>query len=140
MIEFPIYSSDELKRRLKRYRAPKPKWHPLPGSPKSTKLCINDLVRLAGIDDSDIYKWFTGKQGFGKIRLRRLSKFIYLADNGYIQKLQWKKYIIHDKPFQPPVNVMRVVIGPEGVQLGRVPKDLAPVSMPDFSKIFGEKK
>lgn len=136
-----VLDADDLKRRLARYRAVLPTERP---KVKSTKLCIRDFSRLTGMQHQMLF-WFLkgdnriGKR-LGKKRLGVLKKWLDLADGGYIQKLQWKKYIVHDTPFKPPLVEMRVCFGKDGPLLNFSDKQKAVREFPDFSKIFEGKK
>lgn len=62
-----------------------------------------------------------------------------LVDAGRITKSQYGAYHFHDEPVAPVVREMRVSLGSNGVSLTKQNNAAVPVTMPDFSKVFGGK-
>ena len=118
MREFPLYTADECKIKLARYRGRHPRSYPEFGTGKypeelkipSTKLCIADFQFLANIRDDYLFRFIAGTHFLGKIRLKRLSASLWLADNGYIEKSQRGVYYIHDEPIMAAVKEMKISI------------------------------
>ena len=135
--EYTLLSEDEARRRLYKYCGV-PSSNGIPKE-KSTKLAIRDFQWLAGIDYRDIDHWLHKRKCnkvFGETRMRRLTRALWLADNGHIQKIRYRKYIIHEEPFVPPKREMKVNIGISGVGLTHVPKDAEPNRLPGFLDVF----
>ncbi|MGA7594758.1 MAG: hypothetical protein WCA64_06125 [Gallionella sp.] len=112
------------------------------GQGKSTKIVMRDIALLARMTKQNLYRFISGKRQTGLTVLRRLCDVIALVDGGYVQKIKYGEYIIHDEPFTQPVREMRVHIDLAGGQISlthgqRTPE---PARMPSFENIFGSKK
>lgn len=139
--EWTLLSEDEVRRRLITYRGSASKYRPKPGTAKSTKIRIRDIALLSYVDRPHIFHFISGKMKFGKIKLKRLSKILILADSGRITKSQFGVYHFHDEPQAKPVSDRRLNIDLIGgkVSMTLESKRLSPSTFPDFSKIFGGK-
>ena len=129
-----------MRRRLARYRGKIYAKLPDKNEPKSTKLAIWDFPYLTGIEYLALGRLLNGSLNFGPRRTRKLSRALFLADGGYVQKLQHKKYIIHDKPFQPAVRECKVQISlTGGVKMMKTPNKAEPNTLPGFMDLFKQK-
>lgn len=137
--DFPILSQAELRRRIAKYRGESCRYRPKPHE-KSTKIRIWDIILLAKIDPPrKLWLFLKGEYKFGPVVTRRLSRIVMLVDAGRITKSQYGAYHFHDEPVAPVVREMRVSLGSNGVSLNKQNNAAVPVTMPDFSKVFGGK-
>lgn len=110
--QFPLYTRSECITKLAKYRGKRPTEYPEYGTgvyPEelktvSTTIRIRDFHYLAKIRSDYIFRFIAGTLVFGEKRLRRLSRALWLADNGYIVKHQWRVYQIIDEPIKENVK------------------------------------
>ncbi len=103
---------------------------------------MRDIAKLARMTKQNLYRFISGKRPTGLKVLRRLCKVIDLVDGGYIQKLQYGHYIVHDKAFTQPVREMQAHINLASgkISLARVAPPREHLKLPSFENIFGLKK
>ena len=138
--EYPLYSQDELRRRIARYRGT-PSSNGIPKKP-STVLAILDITYLANIDrcNKNFWDFMKNKHTFGEKVSRRLSRAVYLCDSGRVRKFQWKLYAIYDKPWKPAVKEMRVNVNfLSGVTIVKPVPEAKFETMPTFAELFGRR-